>query len=78
MPLQDALFKGLNLLILGMGTVYLFLAVLVISVGWMSRFSQWIGKKFPTETEPAPSPRLTTDNDILAVISAAVHRYRQR
>lgn len=75
MPVSGLLSEGLNLLVLGMGTVFAFLALLVWAVGVMSRFAQAIeSRKPPPALQPARSPR--GGGDLVAVIAAAVHRYR--
>ncbi|MDN3524028.1 OadG family transporter subunit [Halomonas sabkhae] len=80
--MQDTqlLNEGLALMGLGMGFVFVFLTVLVITTTLMSRV---IGRFFP---EPAPpgSPSVAgrsvpaADEDVMAAISVAVHRHRQR
>nr|WP_300312667.1 OadG family protein [Halomonas sp.] len=79
MPLLN---EGLALMGLGMGFVFVFLTVLVIATTLMSRV---LGRFFP---EPEPSlPAVAgqpsdvsgkKDEALIAAISAAVHKYRQR
>jgi oxaloacetate decarboxylase gamma subunit len=79
--MQDTqlLQEGLTLMGLGMGFVFVFLTLLVIMTTLMSKA---IGRFFPEPVAPAtpdrgaPGPR--RDDDLLVVISAAVHRYRRR
>ncbi|MBR2514145.1 MAG: OadG family protein [Halomonas sp.] len=76
----ELLHEGLALMGLGMGFVFVFLTVLVISVTLMSKL---IGRFQPT---PAAVPSSgngkkataakSQNDEVLAVISAAVHRYR--
>ncbi len=73
--------QGVELMLYGMGTVVLFLALLVLITGAMSRI---VGRSFPEPQPPAPpprpaaAPRATTDDArLVAVISAAVERYRR-
>lgn len=81
MPVSELLSRGLELMVQGMGTVFLFLAVLVFAVGRMSHFVQLYEKRHPT-TEPAsasmPVVSSGSDGELLAVISAAIHRYRTK
>ncbi|HSH47437.1 MAG TPA: OadG family transporter subunit [Halomonas sp.] len=87
--MQDTqlLNEGVALMGLGMGFVFVFLTVLVVTTTLMSKI---IGRFFPEPTAPAGSGSSTpaapagsglstpADDDLMAVISAAVHRYRQR
>lgn len=70
--------SGLELLGAGMGIVFLFLTLLVILVTAMT----WIIQRFFAESSaPAPVPRpqpAAEDEELIAAISAAVHRYRHR
>jgi oxaloacetate decarboxylase gamma subunit len=80
--MQSTLFdQAIELLIFGMGTVYVFLILLVIAVNWMSRF---IENFFP---EPAPlevpikkikEPAAEVDKTTLAVIQAAIRQHREK
>ncbi|HSP31775.1 MAG TPA: OadG family transporter subunit [Halomonas sp.] len=76
----ELLQDGLALMALGMGFVFVFLTVLVISVTLMSKL---IGRFQPLpvpadagKKSPQPSTSSAQDDEIIAVISAAVHRYR--
>lgn len=81
--MQDTnlLNEGLALMGMGMGFVFVFLTVLVISVTLMSgavrRFQP--AASAPAAQRPAGSPAASSkqDEEVMAVISAAVHRYRR-
>ena len=85
MQSSDLMLDGLNLMMYGMGFVFTFLTLLVFATKGMSAA---ITKWFPTP-EPAPvkpiarNPGLTpaqlaaNDPQLIAVLTAAVHRYRQ-
>lgn len=72
------LWEGLNLLVIGMGTVLVFLALLVVCVQIMStlvaRFSP------PPRATPASLPAVPVpqQDELVAAITAAVHHHRQR
>jgi len=77
---QELLQDGLALMALGMGVVFVFLTLLVISVILMSKL---IGRFQPVPVpveagrkSPPPPAASTEKDEIMAVISAAVHRYR--
>jgi oxaloacetate decarboxylase gamma subunit len=71
-PLLNA---GLELMLVGMGIVYLFLALLVVAVNAMSHV---LRRYFP-EAQPL-APRIGGSGGVnagtAAAIAAAVHRYR--
>jgi oxaloacetate decarboxylase gamma subunit len=79
---DDELFQqGVQLMIYGMGTVFVFLAVLVLVTVSMS----YIVNRFFPDVTPAAEPKTQTpqqastgpdDSTLLAVISAAIHQYR--
>jgi oxaloacetate decarboxylase gamma subunit len=72
----DLLLESLRLMGIGMGIVFCFLLLLVALLKGMSWVAGWLG---PPEPEPAaqtPSPKAATDDDLIAVISAAIAYYR--
>jgi oxaloacetate decarboxylase gamma subunit len=79
----DIVSQGGELMLYGMGTVVVFLALLVVATTAMSRM---IGRFFPdpeTSIEKSPGPALGRhrsgdDPHLIAVISAAIHRHRNR
>ena len=75
----DIVAQGLELMVYGMGSVVLFLALLVVCTTVMSTT---VNRFFP-EPQPVRRPsRKTTpverDEELIAVISAAVHQHRTR
>ncbi len=81
MPINELLSAGITLMILGMGMVFAFLALLVVMMTVMSR----VLAMFETDDlEPATiaSPLDVPQSDhtspqIIAAISAAIRQYRQ-
>lgn len=78
---QDIVAQGLELMLFGMGTVVVFLALLVVATTAMSAF---VGRYFP-EPEPAtiagnkPAAGVASpDAEVVAAITAAVHQHRNR
>ena len=75
---EDIISQGLELMLFGMGTVIVFLTLLVIATSVMSALL----------TRYAPAPELgdidaaaapaSADATLLAVISAAIHKHRSR
>ncbi|WP_317931531.1 OadG family protein [Halioxenophilus sp. WMMB6] len=79
---ESLILQGLDLLTYGMGTVFVFLTVLVIATGWMSAI---ISRLFPEPTLPAtpakPSAMSQTqaiDPKVVKIIQAALEKHRNR
>jgi oxaloacetate decarboxylase gamma subunit len=78
----DIIAQGMELMLYGMGTVLLFLGLLVLAVTGMSGF---IIRYFPSPEPPPVTARVrsagkaaTTELDpgVVAVITAAIHQHR--
>ncbi|TXS95382.1 oxaloacetate decarboxylase [Parahaliea maris] len=75
--------QGLELMLYGMGTVVVFLALLVLATTVMSRL---VERYFPEPEPELPAPRKAAalaadpaaDPQLVAVISAAIHQHRNR
>ncbi len=68
-----SLMEGLYLMLVGMSFVLAFLTIVVFSLGILARLA-------PEEPTPIKGPadkKKQNDQRLLAVISAAVHRYRE-
>ena len=76
----DIVSMGLELMLYGMGTVVLFLALLVVATTTMSRLiERHFPEPEPVASQPAPRAHATGapgDPRLAAVISAAIHRHR--
>jgi oxaloacetate decarboxylase gamma subunit len=81
MSVADLLLEGVKLMVLGMGTVFMFLMLLVVAMTGMSRLARILA---PEETSVVPAAQTATgsgsreDKELVAVISAAVRHYRAR
>ncbi len=78
--MKELLETGFVLMGAGMGTVFVLLAVLVLVVHGVSKFSRWVDPRStaalplpqaPTRTKPTP------DTELVTVIGAAVAAYRR-
>ena len=75
---EDIISQGLELMLFGMGTVVVFLTLLVIATSVMSAL---VGRYAPTpelgiaDVTAVPA---SADATLLAVISAAIHKHRSR
>ncbi|MCW8906874.1 MAG: OadG family protein [Sedimenticola sp.] len=81
MQVSELMIEGVNLMLLGMGSVFLFLSILVLALSGVARLSN----RFATDDDrdssrpPTATPRAATESEeIIAVITAAISRYRQR
>ncbi|MGD2083963.1 MAG: OadG family transporter subunit [Chromatiales bacterium] len=82
MPVSDLLIEGLKLLVLGMGSVFAFLVILVFAMMAMSRVAGALDGGVPgagsdgSATTPPTAP--DEDSGVVAAIAAAISRYRSR
>ncbi len=83
MPITDMLMSGVSLMFVGMGIVFVFLLVLVFAMKGMSRLAALISElQGSTEALTYPAAGVAAlgegnvRGDLIAVISAAVCRYR--
>ena len=83
MTIADLLSDGLYLMLLGMGIVFSFLTLLVGAMKSMSALARLLdaGQVAQLVETPAPAPpslrKTEQDDEIVAVITAAVNRYRK-
>ena len=71
--------EGLSLMAFGMGFVFVFLTLLVIATTWMSRLvMRFVPAPVKEEASRQAAPPARADDDVMAVIGVAVHRYRKR
>ena len=82
--MDNLLWEGINLMIVGMGAVFVFLLLLVFTTSVMSAL---VARFFPEPSIPKVTPpsaysdpsSIQSENEkLLAVISAAIHRHRSR
>ncbi len=81
MPVADLLLEGVKLMVLGMGTVFVFLMLLVVAMTGMSRLARILGSEETPVIPAAQTPMGSAsqeDKELVAVISAAVRHYRAR
>lgn len=75
--------QGVELMLYGMGTVVVFLTLLIVATSLMSWF---LGRYFPEPQVPAANPGRvaatafpdTDQQQLVAVISAAIHEHRRK
>lgn len=78
---NELLNQGVDLMLVGMGVVFVFLALLIIATGLMSKI---VGTYFPEPTPATPSRAAAPesspdipDDRILAAIKAAIAEHRK-
>ena len=77
MTAQQLVMEGLVLMLIGMGTVFAFLTLLVWAMRCMSALLGRLPATQPVMDAPAP-PAPPPDAVLQAVIAAALHQHRQR
>lgn len=70
---SDLIAQGFELMLVGMGTVFVFLTVLVFATTAMSRL---VSRFFPPEEVPLTTEGVSSEE--VAAITVAIARYRQR
>lgn len=75
--MTELMSSGIELMLVGMGIVFLFLTMLVIVINVMSGLIQRYLPEEPTSSVGIPVAQNTaTDTSYIAAITAAVHQYR--
>ncbi|WP_200821206.1 OadG family protein [Oceanicoccus sp. KOV_DT_Chl] len=71
--------QGVELMLFGMGTVFVFLALLVVLTGVMSTVLQRFVKPEPVVAQrPSAQAGKQNNDQLVAVISAAIHQHRSK
>ncbi|MBL4826410.1 MAG: OadG family protein [Spongiibacteraceae bacterium] len=78
--MQQTLWQqGAELMLYGMGSVFVFLVILIVVTTIMSSLLQRFIKPAPElESQGGVIQTGGNDNQLIAVISAAIHKYRSR
>lgn len=78
--MQESLMQqGVELMLYGMGTVFIFLTLLVVLTAVMSALLGRFAKPEPAVVSPAVRPAAAPDDkQLIAAISAAIHKHRSR
>lgn len=73
---SDLVLQGVELMLLGMGIVFVFLTLLVFALRGMSLLADRLDTSEPASQAAANPIDLSDNRQLVAVISAAVARYR--
>ena len=74
---MEVLKEGFFIMVIGMGTVFMFLTIMVYAMNISTKVLAYINKYFPEEERQEPTKkRERTDNDaeIALAIAAAIHK----
>ena len=72
------MLEGFKLMLLGMGSVFIFLLMLVISMKLMSMLAQLLEPAEAASSTIQPQLSTPAEQNLVAVISAAVAAYRNK
>ena len=70
--MNELLYSGIELMLVGMGIVFTFLGMLVVFINVMSTLVQRFFPEHPVIAQSGDDPRM------IAAITAAVHEYRKK
>ena len=77
--MNEMMSSGIELMLIGMGIVFAFLAMLIVMVNVMTSVIQRFFPEAPmVVVTPASASTTHTDAGIIAAITAAVHQYRDK
>lgn len=74
--MDTLLYEGIQIMVLGMGTVFMFLIILIVTMGIIAKFIKLINKILPEplEAKPAHPPTVSADEgSAIAIAIAAAH-----
>jgi oxaloacetate decarboxylase gamma subunit len=74
--MTELIHSGIELMIAGMGIVFVFLTMLIICINFMSSLVQRFFPAEPQKKIPVSSLSSGLDKRTVAAITAAVHHYR--
>jgi oxaloacetate decarboxylase gamma subunit len=75
--MTEQMTSGIELMFVGMGIVFLFLAMLVFAINIMSALVQRFLPEIPV-SKTVPGISIDIDKSIVAAITAAVYQYRKK
>lgn len=75
--MNEMLTSGIEVMLIGMGMVYAFLAMLIVAINLMSAFIQRYFPELPAQYPDAPVAQ-SGDKAVVAAITAVVHQYRKK
>ncbi len=76
--MTEQMSKGIELMLAGMGIVFLFLTMLVLAINIMSSLIQRFFPEAPNLVGTVTTSSSGIDKNIIAAITAAVHQHRSK
>ena len=76
--MTEQMSKGIELMLAGMGIVFLFLTMLVLAINLMSSLIQRFFPEAPNLVGTVTTSSSGIDKNIVAAITAAVHQHRSK
>ncbi|MGR9037397.1 MAG: OadG family protein [Gammaproteobacteria bacterium] len=73
--MTELMSSGVELMLIGMGIVYFFLALLVVAINIMTSL---VRRFFPDEQPVTPLAKPGLDANTVAAITAAIHQHRSK
>ena len=70
--MDSVIYEGIQIMVLGMGTVFIFLVIMIVVMGLVSKVVALVNKVFPEKIEEMPSQAKpqSTNNEMLAIAIA--------
>ena len=79
MQTSQLLLEGVEIMLFGMGSVFIFLVLLIFCIRLMSSLTaRFVSEPVSVPTQARPAPAVEADADTLAAIQAAIHLHRAR
>ncbi|KFX70126.1 oxaloacetate decarboxylase [Pseudomonas taeanensis MS-3] len=79
---SQLLLEGVELMLFGMGSVFIFLVLLILAIRVMARLIERFAPAAPVRASVAPLPVKVAGHepepDVLAAIQSAIHQHRAR
>jgi oxaloacetate decarboxylase gamma subunit len=76
--MTELIMSGVELMIVGMGIVYLFLTMLVFAINLMSFIVRRFFPEISRPANPLPPVAPGIDKKTVAAITASIHQYREK
>ena len=79
MQTSQLLLEGVEIMLFGMGSVFIFLVLLIFCIRLMSSLTaRFVSEPVSVPMQARPAPAVEADADTLAAIQAAIHLHRAR